>query len=144
MAPERPAVCRIHPGDVIAAKNDDLRLAVDVNQDGRRGRDFEAAAFPDEHARLLIERRDGPTRSADRHDDHGVVEERAAAVAAARRGRAVLLDEVVQPERIAECPSPRPRVESFLGPVEQMLPSKVKRNVAAIAFTELGGRVPRS
>ena len=101
MAPERTPVRRIHPDHLIAAEDEELLLAVDIDQHRRGGRLLERSALPDERAGLLIERRNPLRGTAERDDDRGVVDERTAGVATARRRRTVLFDEIVRPQPLA-------------------------------------------
>ena len=101
MAPQRAAARRIEAGHPLAGEQHELLLAVDVDQDRRRGRHLEVARLPDERAALLIERRDRLPRSSDGDDDGAVVEQRAAAVPASRPRRAVLLHEIVGPDTLS-------------------------------------------
>src|SRR5437660_12519475 len=101
MGPQRLAVRWTHPDDAVAREHDELRLAIYVDQNRRGRRTLAAAAFPHEPAGPLVERGYGLVRTAERHDNRSVVGERTAGIAAVGRWRAVLLDEIVRPEKLA-------------------------------------------
>src|SRR5215510_9689874 len=89
MTPQLLAGRRIHSADDVATEDNELRLTVHVDQNRRGRRPDEVTAFPQQLARLLIERGDRLIRPTHGDDDAVLVEDRAAAVAAAGQRRSV-------------------------------------------------------
>src|SRR5262249_61030228 len=117
MRPEDYAGSRIESVARASSEHDQLLPPAKRDEDGRRLRDEEVAALPDDCTIALPERHDRLPRTADRADDRVAVGDGAAAVpgfddrADEERRRVELGDEIVRPEH---APGARIEREEFL------------------------------